>query len=68
MLKLKQYLEAHQITHGAFAKLIGVSQPTVNRYVRGERSPSKKTIARINYVTDGFVKVTDWYDSMDRAA
>lgn len=68
MLKLKQYLEKHKITHAAFAEIVGVSQATVNRYVSGERSPSKKMILRIKEATKGFVKVTDWYEQMDRAA
>lgn len=68
MLKLKQYLEKHKITHSSFAERVGVSQATINRYVRGERSPSKKTIVKIRDATKGFVKVTDWYEQMGRAA
>ena len=68
MLKLKQYLEKHKITHAAFAERVGVSQATVNRYVSGDRSPSKRTILRIKEATKGFVKERDWFVQMDRAA
>lgn len=60
-MTLKDYLSKRDISQAAFAALIGKTQATVNRYVQGERFPDKKTILRIEEVTDGSVRPADWF-------
>lgn len=61
MDKLEHYLKAREIKHHEFAALIGTTQATVTRYVNGDRRPSVSTALKIEKVTKGKVKVSDWY-------
>lgn len=60
-MRLQQFIKGREMTHEAFARLVGVSQATINRYVRGERFPSPEMIRRIGEATGGAVTVSDWY-------
>ena len=61
-MRLDQYLHENRISGAAFARLIGTSQVTVSRYVRGDRFPQPLTIAKIAKATKGKVSVRDWYE------
>lgn len=61
-MKLAQHLATIPMTETAFAEKLGVSQVTINRYVRNERFPDPETIARIAEATDNSVTVADWYE------
>jgi len=61
MDKFKTYLTDQKIKHHEFAELIGTTQATVTRYVNGDRRPSVSTALKIEKVTKGKVKVSDWY-------
>lgn len=65
VMTLEQYLKKHnpKISHRAFADLVGVTQATINRYVRNERFPSPEMISKIQLATKGAVKVADWYST-----
>lgn len=60
-MKLAPYLAAIPMTETAFAHSLGVSQVTINRYVRNERFPDPEMIERISIATKRKVTVTDWY-------
>lgn len=62
-MTLKQYIDAQtpKLSHAAFGAKIGVTQATINRYVRGDRFPSPEMIRKIHDATGGKVGVADWY-------
>ncbi len=68
-MTLEQYLKSQEpkLSHASFGELVGVTQATINRYVRGERFPAPDMILKIDTATNGAVKVTDWY-SDERSA
>ena len=53
------------ISEAAFGQTIAVSQAAVNRYVRGERIPTPRIMARIVEATDGQVTANDFYAQPD---
>lgn len=59
-MQLFEYLVDHDIYQKTFAEKIGVSQPTLSRYLVGETIPSVVTAIRIEDVTRGAVKPRDW--------
>jgi transcriptional regulator with XRE-family HTH domain len=69
-MKLAQYLSDNKITQLALAEKVGVTQVTINRYVKGERFPDPEMIEKIFQATGQKVSVTDWYKQAaeDRAA
>jgi len=62
MSNLASYLRAAQLTQGAFASLLGVSQPTVNRWIKGQSRPTWDKAAEIEKATQGAVPVSAWTD------
>jgi transcriptional regulator with XRE-family HTH domain len=62
-MRLSQYLEDHDLTYGAFAARIGVSQQAVARYATGERIPRREVMQRIACVTKGAVRPNDFFDA-----
>lgn len=66
-MTLEKYLATVEKSEAAFARELGVSQVTINRYVRNERYPDPTMIARIEAATGRKVGVQDWY-SQARAA
>lgn len=57
---LSAYLEPADRTQESLADAIGHSQPTVNRYVNGERFPNAATARKIDAATDGKVPFELW--------
>lgn len=60
-MRLETYLQTIEQTEAAFARALGVSQVTINRYVRNERFPDPEMIERISKATHSKVAVTDWH-------
>lgn len=60
IVQLFQYLASKEISQARFAKQIGVSQPTLSRYVNGDSIPSVVVGARIAEITQNLVSVNDW--------
>jgi transcriptional regulator with XRE-family HTH domain len=63
-MTLEEYLhdtKPKKLSHAAFGEKVGVTQATINRYVRGDRFPSPDMIRKIQDVTGGAVTVNDWY-------
>ena len=62
-MNLADYLKEHQLKPAQFARLLGVrSRETVHRYLRGERIPEPKILARIIEITDRRVQLHDFLD------
>ena len=69
-MRIKDYLEMKGMSVNAFAKLSGISQPTMNRYVQGKRFPSPANLHQISQATEGKVTFEDWahaYQPKDKA-
>lgn len=60
-MKLAAYLKAHEISLSDFARKIRVKQPTVSRYLAGERIPDQDTMKLIVRETRGQVTPNDFY-------
>ncbi len=69
-MTLTQYLSQQDLTHEAFAALIGVNPSTAWRYANGKRMPCRAAMRRIVEVTNGAVGPADFYGqpSEDEAA
>ena len=61
IMKLEQYLALKGQSQTAFAHEAKIPQATINRYITGERFPSRDMIRRIEAATDGAVTVLDWF-------
>ena len=59
-MNLKKYLEENKLTQSRFASLIGVSRFQVNSLVHGRKTPSFKSMKRIEKVTGGLVTIHDF--------
>ena len=59
-MQLFQYLASKEISQARFAEQVGVSQPTLSRYVNGDSLPSVVVGARIAEITQNKVSVNDW--------
>lgn len=59
-MKLKAWLEAEQMSQSEFAKLISSDQGHVSRLVTGEINPTIATVALVEKVTSGGVRLVDW--------
>ena len=59
-MQLYKYLDTYNISQSEFADKIGVSQPTLSRYVNGDTLPSVVIGARIEAATSGEVACGDW--------
>ncbi|WP_081749873.1 helix-turn-helix transcriptional regulator [Roseivivax marinus] len=67
MTRLASYLKETGLTQDAFAQLVNVRQPTVHRWLHGTASPSWKTAAKIEKLTDGAVPVSAWAEASGEA-
>lgn len=69
-MTLEEFIKAQipKLSHASFGEKVGVTQATINRYVRGDRFPSPDMIRKIHDATDGKVTVTDWYTKAENAA
>ena len=62
-MRLRAFLQASEISETQFAELIGVkSRMTVHRYVRGQRVPNAKVMAKMEKVTKGLVGHRDFLE------
>ena len=58
-MKLKDFLKKKKMSQKKFAKLCGVSEPTITRIVHGKISPNLTTCIKIQNATLNKVKHTD---------
>jgi transcriptional regulator with XRE-family HTH domain len=59
-MQLYQYLIEAGVSQNAFANKIGVSQPTLHRYLIGSTYPTVVKAIKIEAITNKKVKVHDW--------
>lgn len=60
-MTLEDYLDDQDMTQREFAELLGVTHQAVNQWLRGRRFPRRELIVKIEKITGGKVKPSDWY-------
>jgi len=60
-MNIRSYLESNRISQSAFARTIGVKQPTVHKWVHGLSLPDVRHARVIVEVTQGTVTLDDMY-------
>jgi transcriptional regulator with XRE-family HTH domain len=66
-MRLYDYIKKQKITVESFANDIGVSQPTIRRYIKRLRIPSPNIMVKIFIVTNGLVQPNDFFDLPDNS-
>lgn len=66
-MTLPEYLAKEQLNESAFARLLGVPNSTVHRWIKGKRHPSMALLPKIEQVTGGTVKAKDFYPAREAA-
>lgn len=59
-MTLDQYLAETKMTEKAFAQLVGLSQPHINRLRKGKGWPQREALERIRLHTGGKVTADDF--------
>lgn len=59
-MKLKEYLDKNGVKYCFFANQLGVSYPTVLKYMKHGYDASVSVINKIHHHTNGVVKYEDW--------
>ena len=57
---LLKYLDSKEMRMSEFARLMGVSLPTVWTYVKGNTKPSRVNALKIQRATDGEITLKDF--------
>jgi len=60
-MDIRSYLEANKISQSAFARTVGVKQPTVHKWVHGLSLPDVRHARVIVEETKGTVTLNDMY-------
>ncbi|MFC4668166.1 helix-turn-helix transcriptional regulator [Seohaeicola nanhaiensis] len=68
MLRLSAYLRSVELTQAAFAAMVGVKQPTVHRWLKGDARPSWRVAEKIAHATGGAVPVSAWVSQAEEQA
>jgi transcriptional regulator with XRE-family HTH domain len=64
-MKLSDYLSSENVSMSEFARRIEVRNArTVQRYIRGERVPTRSVMKRISRETAGQVQPNDFFDAV----
>ena len=63
MEKLAAYLEEHKISQREFARLIGIDNSVVSRFLSRDAKPKLATAVRIERATNGAVPVSAWMEA-----
>jgi DNA-binding transcriptional regulator YdaS (Cro superfamily) len=58
-MTLADFLSEHGLSQAKFGAMIGVSDATINRYVKGRRAPSAVNVRKIKAITKGLVTADD---------
>lgn len=64
----KKFLQQQKITPIEFCKKYDMAQPTVSKYLAGNRIPRKAEMLKIFQITNGAVTPNDFYDLPDLSA
>lgn len=60
IVQLFEYMITKDVSQSSLAKRIGISQPTLSRYVSGDVLPNVVTALKIQQITSGEVPVEAW--------
>ena len=58
--RLKLWMRQHNIPQRSFAEKLGISQPTLSRYLRGDLKPTIDVVKKLDAATNGFMRASDW--------
>jgi DNA-binding transcriptional regulator YdaS (Cro superfamily) len=58
-MTLAEFLSDQGLSQAKFGAWIGVSAPTINRYIKGKRAPSATNVRKIKAITKGLVTADD---------
>jgi hypothetical protein len=61
-MRLNDFIEKNSPSVEAFALNAGLSADAIRKYLRGERTPRRKSITKIIDATQGQVTANDFYD------
>ena len=64
-MQLFEYMITKEVSQASLAKRIGVSQPTLSRYISGDVLPNVVTALEIQKATKGDVPVEAWLTIKD---
>ena len=64
-MQLFEYMITKEVSQASLAKRIGVSQPTLSRYISGDVLPNVVTALEIQQATQGEVPVEAWLTIKD---
>ncbi len=64
-MQLFEYMITKEVSQASLAKRIGVSQPTLSRYISGDVLPNVVTALEIQKATQGDVPVEAWLTIKD---
>ena len=64
-MQLFEYMISKEVSQASLAKRIGVSQPTLSRYISGDVLPNVVTALEIQKATQGEVPVEAWLTIKD---
>jgi transcriptional regulator with XRE-family HTH domain len=64
-VQLFEYMITKEVSQASLAKRIGVSQPTLSRYISGDVLPNVVTALEIQKATQGEVPVEAWLTIKD---
>lgn len=64
-MQLFEYMITKEVSQASLAKRIGVSQPTLSRYISGDVLPNVVTALEIQKATQGEVPVEAWLTIKD---
>lgn len=67
-MQLGEWLQSRNMSHDAFADLIGTDRSSVTKYVAGQRTPRPEVLVRIIDATGGEVTANDFLPSPPDAA
>lgn len=62
-MKLKEYLKENGIRQKQFAKLAGITELAVHRYIKGDRKPDCESLVKIKEATGGKVDAEDFVNA-----
>ena len=58
--RLKLWMRQHNIPQRSLAEKLGISQPTLSRYLKGDLKPTIDVVKKLDAATNGFMRASDW--------
>jgi len=61
----RTYLKMNGLSQSDMSRAIEMTRAAINRWWKGETRPSLPVAARMETISDGFVRVSDWYTARE---